>query len=446
VTTTVRRALRDAAASLAAAVGYAGAGTAEFLLTDSGEFWFLEFNTRLQVEHPVTELLHGVDLVALQLDIAQGLPLPPCPPASGHAIQARLYAEDPAAGYRPSAGLVHRFAVPGVDVAFGLPAAVPAAPVLRLDSGTEPGTVISEHYDALLGKVITWAPGRAEAIRRLSAALSGSRIHGPASNRDLLVAVLNDPVFRAGHATTALLSGYDLTALAPAEQCCDLSALAAAVADAAANRRDATVAASVAAGWRNVAAHPQRKIFDGPRGRVEVDYQWTRTGGIVPAGITRPTANAAEDGADPVAPDPAVVEFTPEQVTIELAGVRYRFDVARAGAVIFVDSAFGAVQLALRDRLPPPASQTEPGSLAAPMPGSVIRVLATTGDRVLAGQPLIVIEAMKMEHQVTAPAAGLLTELRVAAGAQVQAGDVLAILTDPDPQRRPPEPEREQPR
>lgn len=420
----LRERLLTAATALTRAVGYQGAGTAEFLVTGGDQFYFLEFNTRLQVEHPVTECVHGIDLVALQLDIAQGLPLPGRPPtATGHAIEARLYAEDPADGYRPSAGPVHAFTVPGLDARFGLPPGrLEPSPILRLDSGVESGAAVSPHYDALLAKVIAWAPSRGGAARRLAAGLAGARICGPATNRDLLVSVLRNPVFLAGDADTSLLDGYDLVALTPSELACRVSALAAAAAVAAANRAAARVTATVPGGWRNVASQPQLTSFDGPRGRIDVRYHWAGTR-ITVAGISpaQPSPANAE-------PELEVVAFAPDQVTVEAAGVRFRFDVTRADNLTWVDSAFGSVRLSLVERLPVPARAVDSGSLIAPMPGSVIRVQAAPGDRVIAGQPLIVLEAMKMEHQIAAPATGLLTELRVSQGTQVNAGDVLAIV------------------
>jgi propionyl-CoA carboxylase alpha chain len=414
----LRSRLLAAAGALARSVGYTGAGTAEFLLAPSGEFYFLEFNTRLQVEHPVTECLHRVDLVAVQLDVARGRPLRSCPPAAGHAIEARLYAEDPAAGYRPAAGRLHAYSVPGVDLAFAPPGPATDWPVLRLDSGVEAGSVVSQHYDAMLAKVICWAPSRADAIRRLGAALAGTRIAGPATNRDLLTAVLADPVFTAGQASTALLDGLDPAALRPSQLACELSALAAAAADAAANRQAATAGAGLPGGWRNVVSQPQRKCFDSPRGRIEISYHWTRSGSIVP-----------EPPSGPAGGDLQVTAFGPAAATVEQGGARYRFTVTRAGDVAYVASPLGSVRLVLAERLPAPVARQAPGSLVAPMPGNVIRVLAAAGQQVQAGQPILVIEAMKMEHQVTAPAAGLVTELRVGAGTQVEAGDVLAVVT-----------------
>ncbi len=280
----LRRRLLDAARAVSLAVGYAGAGTAEFLLDGDGRFFFLEFNARLQVEHPVTECVHGIDLVRLQLEVAEGRPLPAGPPpAAGHAIEARLYAEDPAQGYRPATGQVHALRVGGVDTRFGpAPAGVAGltgqVPYLRLDSGVEPGSTVSPHYDAMLAKLIAWAPDRDAAARRLAAALAGARIHGPVTNRDLLVSVLRGAAFRSGRADTSLLDGLDLASLGPGRAACELSALAAAVADAAQAQRAARTASAAVGGWRNVPSQPQRKAYDSPCGRVEAAYLWTRNG------------------------------------------------------------------------------------------------------------------------------------------------------------------------
>jgi propionyl-CoA carboxylase alpha chain len=407
----LRERLLAAAEAITRTVDYLGAGTAEFLVADDGRFFFLEFNTRLQVEHPVTECVHDVDLVALQLDIACGGALPERPAAAGHAIEARLYAEDPADGFRPTSGTVVAFGIPDVDARFAVPAGR-RSPVLRLDSGVETGSEVSPHYDAMLAKLIAWAPSRDAAARRLAATLAQARIHGPATNRDLLVSVLRQPAFLAGQADTSFLDGYDLAGLAPGEQACRLSALAAALADAAANQSAGPTGSGALGGWRNVASQPQRKSYDGPGGRIDVAYRWTRSGIEV---------------AD--APVPAIVAFAPDRVILEVDGVRHRFAVARGGDVMWVDSAFGAVRLTPVQRLPEPARLREPGSLIAPMPGNVVRLEAAPGDAVTAGQPVLVLEAMKMEHLVVAPAAGMIAELRVSPGDQVAAGDVLAIVT-----------------
>ena len=424
----LRERLLSAAAGLARAVGYVSAGTVEFLVATAGpgrdgEFYFLEFNTRLQVEHPVTECVHGLDLVALQLAIAEGWPLPARPPPrTGHAIEARLYAEDPASGFRPSAGRLRAFAVPGADSAFGLPALPvppgPSGPYLRIDAGVEPGTVVSAHYDAMLAKVIAWAPDRDRAVRRLTAGLARARIAGPATNRDLLVAVLRDPAFLEGRADTSLLDGYDLAGLVPGERPCQIAAAAAAAAVAAGSRRDAKTLGSIPGGWRNVPSQPQVTAFQGPLGRIDVPYHWTRTGIAFVA-----------DAADGALAEISVAALTPELVTLEVAGVRYRFEVVRAGEELWVGSELGSVRLRLIERLPAPLRGAESGSLIAPMPGSVTRVAVAPGDMVVTGQLVLVMEAMKMEHEIAAPASGVLAELRVGPGAQVNAGDVLAVVT-----------------
>jgi propionyl-CoA carboxylase alpha chain len=438
-----REELLAAATAIARMVGYTSVGTAEFLLTADGQFYFLEFNTRLQVEHPVTECLHGIDLVAIQLDIAQGLPLPARRPgAAGHAIEARLYAEDPADGYRPASGTMHMLAIPEVDAAFAVPAAaVPAAAAvssaaagLRLDSGIESGGQVSPHYDAMLAKLIAWAPTRRAAARRLARALDRARIHGPATNRALLASVLRHPAFLAGQADTSLLAGYDLAGLAPSPVAVRLSAVAAALADAIAARSAARTAASLPGGWRNVTSQPQRRSYEGPLGRIETAYAWDRDGiKIVEAGrLAGGEAGGQEGGGDAAWSSPDVIAVAEDHVLLEVSGVQHRFDIDRAGGVVWVDSGFGAVALTPAERLPAPAAAGEPGSLLAPMPGILVRAEFASGDQVKAGQPVLVLEAMKMEHLILAPADGILAELRVAPGAQVDAGDVLAIVTRED--------------
>jgi propionyl-CoA carboxylase alpha chain len=431
----LREELLRAAAAVTRTVGYTGAGTAEFLLTPAGQFYFLEFNTRLQVEHPVTECVHGIDLVALQLNIAQGMALPPRPPAAtGHAIEARLYAEDPAAGYRPAVGTMHTLRFPDVDARFTVPAVQAGQAGLRLDSGVESGSEISPYYDPMLAKLIAWAPTRRAAARRLASALDRARIHGPATNRALLASVLRHPKFLAGQADTSLLAGYDLAGLAPSDAAVRLSAVAAALADAVAARAAARAGGSLPGGWRNVVSQPQRRSYDGPDGRIEPAYLWGRDGfEIVAPGRPDGAGDTGQDGAGDADQDEiSVIGAVADHVLLEVAGVRHRFDVARAGGVVWVDSGFGAVVLAPAARLPAPAPAGEPGSLLAPMPGTLVRAEVSSGEQVRAGQPVLVLEAMKMEHLIRAPADGILAELRVKPGTQVDAGDVLAIVTGED--------------
>ncbi|WP_285610034.1 acetyl/propionyl/methylcrotonyl-CoA carboxylase subunit alpha [Actinokineospora globicatena] len=392
----MRDKLFAAAKAAAEAVGYTGAGTVEFLADESGRFYFLEMNTRLQVEHPVTELTTGLDLVALQISVAEGASLPAEPPPShGHAIEVRLYAEDPANDWRPQTGTLHRFEIP--------------ADGIRVDSGVETGSVVGVHYDPMLAKVIAWAPDRATAARILAGALTRSRLHGVKTNRDLLVQVLRHEAFRDGATDTAFLTRHDLTASLLDKDTEALAALAAALADAEANRAAARVLGRLPSGWRNVVSQPQVKVI----GDHEVRYRIGRDG-------------LTTDGVD-------LVEATPNLVRLAVNGVVRRFDVARTPGWSFVDTPTGSVAFEVPDRFPDPAARTPAGSLLAQMPGTVVRVAAAAGDRVAAGQVLLWLEAMKMEHRVVAPVTGVVAELPVGAGDQVEVGRVLAVVRADEP-------------
>jgi len=412
----MREALFEASRKAAAAIGYVGAGTVEFLADESGRFYFLEMNTRLQVEHPVTECTTGLDLVRWQLRIAEGARLPEAPPArDGHAIEVRLYAEDPAAGWQPQSGVVERFQVPGVAAEF----ANPPGYGLRLDSGVVDGSAVGIHYDPMLAKLIAWGPTRADAAGMLAGALARTRLHGLRTNRDLLVRVLRHPAFAAGDTDTAFFERHGLPALA--EPLADpearrLSALAAALADAAHRRSGAAVQRGLPSGWRNVPSQPQRARYAGADGAVvEVEYRLARTGLLA-------------EGLDAV----GLVDAAAERVVLDVAGVRRSFAVARygpGGAAVCVDSALGSVALAAVDRFPDPVARTAPGSLLAPMPGTVVRLDVKEGDTVTAGQPLLWLEAMKMQHRIDAPADGVLTALHVGVGRQVDVGAVLGVVS-----------------
>ncbi len=419
----MRERLMQAAALAASAIGYVNAGTVEFLADETGRFWFLEMNTRLQVEHPVTEGTTGLDLVALQLQIAAGQTLPATPPpARGHAIEARLYAEDPAADWRPQSGTVRAFALAGEPAEFradpapagrtaagpGLAALVP--PVLRLDSGVAAGSQVGIFYDPMLAKVIAWAADREQAAAALARVLATARIHGLTTNRDLLVRVLRHPAFLAGQTDTAFFDTHGLRALAAPladGAAAELSALAAALAAAAARQRDAGVLGGLPPGWRNVPSQLQRVRYAGH----DVGYRIDRSGLVV-------------EGRD----DVRLVSMRPDRVELEVAGIRRAFDVADYDGLVCVDSALGPVTLLPLPRFADPAAQVTAGSLLAPMPGTVVRLAAAVGDEVAAGQPLLWLEAMKMEHLIAAPAAGIVAELPVAAGQQVEVGSVLAVV------------------
>lgn len=363
------------------AVSYEGAGTVEFLVAD-GRAHFLEMNTRLQVEHPVTEAVFGVDLVAEQIRVAEGHALPAEQPAPrGHAVEARLYAEDPARGWAPQTGTLHRFTVPdGV----------------RLDTGCADGDTIGVHYDPMLAKVIAYAPTRTEAVRKLAGALERTALHGPVTNRDLLVRSLRHPEFTEARMDTGFYERHltTLTEAAPDPY----APLAAALADAHGRSRFG--------GWRNVPSGPQVKRYEMAGEEHEAAYHHTRTG-------------LAADGV-------RVVQAAPHLVILEVDGIRRKFDIARYGDQVHVN----ATALTALPRFPDPTTEHAPGSLLAPMPGTVVRIAEdlTEGTEVKAGQPLIWLEAMKMEHRITAPTDGTLTALPAAVGRQVEMGALLAVV------------------
>ncbi|MFG3598476.1 ATP-binding protein [Micromonospora chersina] len=423
----VRERLHEAAVAAGRAVDYVGAGTVEFLLAPDGEVHFLEMNTRLQVEHPVTEAVTGWDLVRLQLLVAEGEPLPltATPPADGHAIEVRLCAEDPAQGFRPATGTLHRFAIPGVAGEFN------PTKGLRLDSGVVDGSAVSVHYDSMLAKLVAWAPTRTEAARALAGALARAELHGVATNRDLLVRVLRSREFGAAEADTSFLERHEevFAPLLAADQL-PLVALAAALAGAAGRRAAAPVLAGLPSGWRNVPAFPQVTRFAGPDGEIEVRYRLDHTGTLADWSVSPAAASTTQDGS---APDVTVVEAAPDRVVLDVDGTRRAFRVHRVGAEVFVDGPDGAATLTELPRFPLPTAELAAGSLLAPLPGAVTRVHVEVGQRVAAGDLLLTLEAMKLEHPVLAPTDGVVAELPVPAGGQVDTGAVLAVVTEEDP-------------
>ncbi|MGW5452177.1 acetyl/propionyl/methylcrotonyl-CoA carboxylase subunit alpha [Nocardia sp. NPDC003979] len=415
----MRDRLFEAARLAAEAIGYEGAGTVEFLADEKGDFFFLEMNTRLQVEHPVTEQTTGLDLVRLQLQVASGLPLPATQPAQrGHSIEVRLYAEDPAHDWQPQSGPVHKIEIPFTAGEF----TVLEQPGVRLDTGVVDGSVVGVHYDSMLAKVISYAETRAEAAHLLATALQRAKLHGLVTNRDLLVRVLRHPAFLAGDTDTAFFATHDLAALsAPLASEADeaLSIVAAALADSAANHAANRFGRLAPSGWRNLASEPQRKSYESrTSGTHEVRYRFDRSGAVTVEG---------HDGLE-------LISATPNRVVLAVPGergpVRRQFDIARYDDLVAVDSPLGPVAVRRLPRFTDPSEQVAAGSLLAPMPGSVIRLGAAEGDHVQQGQPILWLEAMKMEHTIVAPATGVLSALNVTVGQQVEVGTVLAVVEE----------------
>jgi propionyl-CoA carboxylase alpha chain len=401
----LRAELGAAAVAAGKAIGYSGAGTVEFVLDGDGRFFFLEVNTRLQVEHPVTELVTGLDLVELQLRVAQGEVLPPEVTGArigGHAIEVRLYAEDVPAGFLPATGTLHRFRIPDL-------------PGVRVDAGVEDGSVIGPHYDPMLAKVIAHGRTRAEAARTLARALDRAHLHGVTTNRDLLVGILREPDFLTGATDTGYLDRHTALLDGPGEGVAARAA-AAALARQAANRASARVLGGMPSGWRNVGGLPQRVFYRVGEETVEVAYALGRNGLWLTV------------GGEPLGEDVRLLSAAASEVVLEIDGVRGAYAVHTVDGVAYVDGPGGSSSLAEVPRFTEPGATAAAGSLLAPMPGTVVRVLAEAGEAVTAGRALLVLEAMKMEHTIAAPADGTLDELRVGPGDQVDSGQVLAVV------------------
>ncbi|HEY5185609.1 MAG TPA: biotin carboxylase N-terminal domain-containing protein [Actinomycetes bacterium] len=399
----------EAAVALARAVDYVGVGTVEFLVAGAGEaqeFFFLEMNTRLQVEHPVTEETTLEDLVALQLAVAQGRPLPAsllAPTRSGHAIEVRLYAEDPAAGFLPSTGRL-LLLEPAGD------------PQVRWESGVETGSVVSPYYDPMLAKVIVAAETREQAARVLARELRRTRIHGLRTNRDSLVAILESAAFLAGETPTDFLDRQPgLLDPAVPDDVRRAHLVAATLHGVRRARAAAPLLRFAPAGWRNVpAVRPSVSLGVGGQ-PVQVTY------------LERPdgTATVGIDGTDHEA---RVVGAGDDWIDLELGGLRHRHRVAHHGGLVCVDGGGWASELPVLPRFADHSGEAAAQGPAAPVPGTITVVAVAAGDRVAAGQLLVVLEAMKMEHRIIADADAVVAEVPVAVGDSVDAHQVVVVL------------------
>ena len=403
----LREQMGQAALTAARAIGYQSAGTVEFLLSGR-EFWFLEVNTRLQVEHPVTEAITGLDLVREQLRIAEGEPLGYTQSdlrIDGHAIEARLCAENPAQGFLPTPGTIDVWA----------PA---TGEGVRFDSGVESGSEVSIDFDTMIAKVIVKAPTRREAASRLARVLETTRLQGITHNRDFLVSVLRSPEFLRGDTSTDFIER-----VAPArersfsDEDLALAATAAALQARALRRTSAKVLASVTAGFRNSVMPPERVDYLVGERKLKLEYRAQRDGSLVVSvdGSARRTRVLRSSGAD---------------IDLEVDGRRSALAITSVGARRLVHGEFGDVELIELPRFAVAGPAQAGGALKAPMPGRVLAISVAPGESVVRGQLLMVLEAMKMEHRITAPADGIVQAIRVAEGEQVANGALLAVLDD----------------
>jgi propionyl-CoA carboxylase alpha chain len=405
----LRASMGAAALEIARSIGYESAGTVEFLLDDAThEFYFLEVNTRLQVEHPVTEAVTGIDLVREQLRIAQGEELGYAQGDihfSGHAIEVRLCAEDPEHGFLPATGRLDAFELP-------------KEPSVRWESGVERGSVVTVDFDPLLAKVIAHAPTRAEAARTLALALEGMHLGGVTTNRDFLAATVRHERFLAGDTTTDFIERAEP---ARAMQLSDSEVTWLASAGAlwlqGMHRVEAPVLGAVPSGWRNARLPRQHvALRDGER-QVDVRYAARRDGRF----------DVEEVG-------PArIYEWSDRAIDVEIAGLRRRVRVTHSSERLFVQAVRGTVDFTLVPRFAVSGSVAiATGGLSAPMPGVILDVRVAVDQHVDAGDTLVVMEAMKMEHVITAPYNGTVRDVLVAKDQQVERNSQLLTLQSDD--------------
>jgi len=425
----VRKQMGEAAVAAARAVNYVGAGTVEFIMAPGGEFYFMEMNTRLQVEHPVTEMVTGLDLVEWQLRVAAGQPLPLAQDqlrVTGHAIEARIYAENPARGFLPSTGTLKHLHMPAA-VEFTIGASSASRASVRIDSGVRPGDTITPFYDPMIAKLIVHGADRSAALARLSSALAEFEIVGPSTNVDFLQRIAASTPFMEADLDTGLIERNHAELFAPSTLS-TRDALALACAAQLAEEADATVGQSpwgTLQHWRLNA--PYRQVMS-----------W------------RLALREAGQEADPDAELDVVFERNGAHSTLELAGTRHQFawrrgqaaqdfsvsvDETRVAGRVLIDGDLfhvfcrGAAFSFERDNLLAHAAEEHSaGRLTAPMPGKVIAVLVNPGTKVEKGTPLLVMEAMKMEHTIEAPSAGTVAEILFGVGDQVGDGAQLLVM------------------
>jgi propionyl-CoA carboxylase alpha chain len=375
-----RRKICSMALGAAQAMAYRNAGTVEFLLAPNGDFYFIEVNARIQVEHPVTEALTGLDLVRLQIEVAEGRPLRVEPSFTGHAIEARLCAEDPSNDFLPSAGTIHGWALPDA----------------RVDHAVETGMDVAVQYDSLLAKVIVHGSDRAAAARKLAAALRALQIAGPATNRDFLIRTVEHPAFLAGETDTGFFARHRDALIAPPHAETIFRAAAATVYFLRGKRR-----------WPELRADYRNNPFRDPSRTLEIAGQqlkvsWRRK---------RVWVNGRQAAVE-------VYETSPGNIDISLDGIRRRHHIVEAGEFVYVDS----LPVRVLPRFPENVAAEQPEIAQASMPGRVLKILVEPGQRVKAGDPLLLLEAMKIEHTFRGHLDGVVEAVYVKAGEMVAPG------------------------
>ncbi|QYF95276.1 acetyl/propionyl/methylcrotonyl-CoA carboxylase subunit alpha [Massilia sp. PAMC28688] len=420
-----RAAMGEAAVAAARAVGYVGAGTVEFIANQDGSFYFMEMNTRLQVEHPVTEMITGTDLVEWQLRVAAGQPLPKAQSElaiHGHAIEARVYAENPEKGFLPSIGTLRHMGTPaGVSFELGgTPGGAPAA--VRIDSGVREGDAISPFYDPMIAKLIVWGADRNQALARMSQALSEFQLVGLASNIAFLKRLVEGAAFSSADLDTGLIERNSDTLFPPAKAA-PVGALALAAVSLIEAEKGVSAGQSAnpadpwgnALGWRLNSAYQRQLSFTDEYTSLREEKSYTvgmtyhaHGWDLSVGGIDVPLSVTSRDGSE---------------LSIKLGATSMHGTVRRDEDVFHVFTGGRHFALTYNDPMAHAGeAEAAGGRLTAPMPGKVVAVLASKGQEVKKGEPLVIMEAMKMEHTIAAPTDGLVEEVLYQVGDQVTDG------------------------
>ncbi|MCO4857921.1 acetyl/propionyl/methylcrotonyl-CoA carboxylase subunit alpha [Herbaspirillum sp. WGmk3] len=411
-----RAAMGEAAVAAARAVGYVGAGTVEFIANQDGSFYFMEMNTRLQVEHPVTEMITGLDLVEWQLRVASGEPLPLKQEQlhiQGHAIEARIYAENPEKGFLPSIGTLTRMrSAPAVEFTLAAPGATQPAPV-RIDAGVREGDAISPFYDPMIAKLIVWGADRDAALRNMARALAQYQVVGLATNIGFLQRLIAGQAFATADLDTGLIERHrDSLFPSPVAPTADTLALAtAALLQQEQRHQDSRDPWAQTSGWR-LNTRLQRSLnFEDDSGNSEVRIDYTGDGRQWQLQIGGNTHTLA------------LHTVNTDSVRIALDGRTLQADVVWEGEELYLFDGRSQHCLRLLDPMAHAGhAEAEGGRLTAPMPGKIVALLVDQGASVTQGTPLLIMEAMKMEHTIAAPSAGTVEALRYAVGDQVAEG------------------------
>lgn len=410
----LRNEMGEAAVRAAKSLSYDNAGTVEFILSDKNEFFFLEVNTRLQVEHPVTEEITGLDLVQMQIEVAEGRPLSVTQEdikGNGYAIECRLYAEDAANNFMPATGKILKWSTPAIDG-------------LRIEAGVESGSVISTHYDPMIAKLITHGKDRADAQRKMSAALANLNCLGLTTNQDFLKAILANADFQAGKYDTHFLQKQFSYEKAQSQEAVEMAAIAASAFDKAERESKRTNLQNVPSGWRNNFYQPQQETFLNGEAEVLVKYHNSNYTTVI----------ASDEGAKQSPSNVhqvQVAEISSDEILLELNGIQERFTVVKSGNDYFVQHAQnGTVNLTRKERFPLKEAEKVKGGYISPMPGKVIKVLVEPGQEVKSGDGLLVLLSMKMENTICADEDGTVEEIFVAAEDDVEAGKLLLKMKE----------------